>query len=380
MDYFLQEEAMDRKFLIVLFVSVLNISFNLPMQNLAYSQPIKSNPGREIRGVWMYPGFFSADSMAAHAKIKTTLNEYLEAGINTLVMLVKSTSGQVYFKSQIAPADPAVDWDFFGIFLQEAKQRNMIVHPWFCIFPEGGMVGTVRQHPEWLIRSKKGELVTTVNPALPEVRQYEISLMLELVQQYSVDWIHLDYLRYPCEPTEVYFSFDAQTRALFKNYSGEDPMSWKSYDSGNLFWNEWIEWNAGQVTQFIRELRAALKSVTRPIKISAAVFPDAANARVLIGQDWASWTEQGLIDMLCPMLYTNHYGFFEKYVRRAIEIVRGHCQMCAGIGIGTVHNQNTPEGMMEQFRISRKLGADGVIFFSSNSLKQDFLEKLKTMK
>ncbi len=370
---------MNRKYLIVIFISILSLGFNLSYQNYSYSQTILLNSQKEIRGAWIYPGFFGADSITAHAKMKSVLDEYVQAGINTLVILVKSTSGHVYFKSQIAPVDPAFEWDFFALFLQEAMQRNMIVHPWFCVFPEGAIAGTVRQHPEWLIRSKKGELVTSVNPALPEVRQYEISLMMELVRNYAVDWIHLDYIRYPCEPTEVYFSFDAQTRAIFKNYSGEDPLNWKSNDSGNLLWNEWIEWNAGQVTQFVRELRTALRSVPRPIKISAAVFPDAANARVLIGQDWAQWTEQGLVDMLCPMLYTNHHSFFEKYVKRAITIARGHCQICAGIGIGTSHNQNTPEGMVEQLRISRNLGCDGIIFFSSNSLKDEFLKKLKMM-
>ncbi len=32
----------------------------------------------EVRGVWMYPGFFGADSIAAHAKMKLVLDEYLQ--------------------------------------------------------------------------------------------------------------------------------------------------------------------------------------------------------------------------------------------------------------------------------------------------------------
>jgi hypothetical protein len=50
--------------------------------------------------------------------------------------------------------------------------------------------------------------------------------------------------------------------------------------------------------------------------------------------------------------------------------------VCNGIGIGTSHNQNTPEGMIRQVKISRDLGGNGVIFFSSNSLTQDFLDEL----
>lgn len=250
-----------------------------------YSQTSGSRPESEIRGVWVYPAFFGSEKEAAIPKIQTTLDEYLQSGINTLMVLVKSTSGQVYYRSRIGPVDSAWDWDFFGTFLEEAQKRRMIVHPWFCVFTEGGILGQVRQHPEWLIRSRKSELVAVVNPVLPQVREYEISLMKELVEQYPVEWIHLDYIRYPCEPTEVYFSFDPQTRALFREYSGEDPLNIRAVDSGNILWNEWIEWNAGKVTQFIRELRKALKASGRPVKISAAVFPNADNARVLIGQD-----------------------------------------------------------------------------------------------
>ena len=111
------------------------------------------------------------------------------------------------------------------------------------------------------------------------------------------------------------------------------------------------------------------------MKISAAVFPEAANARVLIGQDWAKWAEEGLVDMLSPMIYTNDAALFDDYVRRAVAIGKGRTQVCIGIGIGTSHNRNTPEGMLEQMRISRERGADGVIYFSANSLVGPFLDK-----
>jgi uncharacterized lipoprotein YddW (UPF0748 family) len=331
-----------------------------------------------IRGVWAHPGFFGTEKDAAAAKIRATLDGYAQSGINTVIILVKSTSGHVYFQSQIGVQDPAYNWDFFGIFLEEARKRNISVHPWFCVFPESAVLGRVREHPEWLIMNDKGEMTTAGNAALPQVREYELSLMLELLRKYPVDWVHLDYIRFPCSPKEPYFSFDAQTRSLFEKARGQDPLALKAKDSGNLFWNEWIEWNGEQVTQFVRDLREAVKAAGRPVKISAAVFPAADKAKVLIGQDWEGWAEQGLIDMLCPMLYTNHHGLFEKYARRAVDIGRGRVLVCPGIGIGTSHNQNTPAGMLEQMNISQRLGGNGVIFFSSYSLTENFLQSLKS--
>jgi uncharacterized lipoprotein YddW (UPF0748 family) len=337
-------------------------------------------PAPAVRGVWMHPGFFGSERTASLEKIRSTLDGYQKAGINTLIILVKDTSGYVYFKSRTAVMAPGWDWDFFAEFLDQARKRDLQVHPWFCVFHETSIVGKVREHPEWLIQSPRREFVGSVNPALPAVREYERGLMMEVASRYGADWIHLDYIRFPCEPAEPYFGYDPETLRLFKEFSGVDLATVKARDSGNMIWNAWLEWNAGCVTQFVRELKESLKATGRKVRISAAVFPDAGNARVLIGQDWAGWAREGLVDMLCPMLYTNHRAFFEKFTQEAVGIGKGHCQVCPGIGIGTSHNQNTPEGMMEQLGICRALGADGVVFFSSSSLTEPFLEKLRAEK
>jgi uncharacterized lipoprotein YddW (UPF0748 family) len=333
-----------------------------------------------VRGVWMHPGVFGPDKAAAVEKMRTTLDDYAKAGINTLIMLVKNTSGHVYYASEIGVPDGAYNWDFFKVFLEEAKKRKMEVHPWFCVFPESALLGEIRQHPEWLIRSPKGEMVGVANPALPAARAYEISLMLEVVKKYDVGWVHLDYIRYPCEPTEPFFSFDPETLRLFKEDTGIDMATVKARDTGNPVWNVWLRWNTDRVTVFVRELKAALKATGRKVQISAAVFPDAVNARVMIGQDWAAWAREGLVDMLSPMLYTNDTKLYEKLGREAVEYGRGRTLVCPGIGIGTSHNQNTPEGMIEEMRITKALKGDGVVYFSSSSLKQPFLDALKTQK
>lgn len=361
-------------------VLVLSILILAPAAPACSGSAAGASLSLPVRGVWMHPGFFGPDKAAAVEKMRAALDEYAQAGINTLIMLVKNTSGHVYYASEIGVADPAYDWDFFGTFLAEAKKRRMEVHPWFCVFPESAVLGQVREHPEWLIASPKREMVGAVNPALPAVRAYEISLMLEVVRKYDVGWVHLDYIRYPCEPTEPFFSFDPETLRLFKEDTGIDMAAVKARDTGNPVWNVWLRWNTERVTVFVRELKAALAGMGRKIKISAAVFPDAVNARVMIGQDWAAWGREGLVDMLNPMIYTNDAKLFETFTREAVGHGQGRTLVCPGIGIGTSHNQNTPEGMIEQMRLSQALKADGIVYFSSSSLKQPFLDALKNLK
>ena len=270
-------------------------------------------------------------------------------------MLVKNTSGHVYYASEIGVRDAAYDWDFFEVFLAEARKRRMEVHPWFCVFPESAILGRVREHPEWLIAGPRGEMVAVANPALPAVRAYEIDLMLEVVRKYGVDWVHLDYVRYPCEPTEPFFSFDRESLRLFKADTGIDMAAVKARDTGNPAWNVWLRWNTDRVTVFVRELRAALTTTGRKVRISAAVFPDAVNARVAIGQDWAAWGREGLVDMLNPMLYTNDVKLYETLAREAVGFAKGGTLVCPGIGVGTSHNQITPEVLIEEMRITAAL-------------------------
>jgi uncharacterized lipoprotein YddW (UPF0748 family) len=361
-------------FLSVAALAVADVPLAMPNPASEPSQPA------EVRGVWTHPGFFGADRRVAMEKIAATLDQYKQAGINTLFVLVKNTSGYLYYASEIGVVDPAYDWDFFGVFLAEAKKRGMRVQPWFCVFTETAILGQVRQHPEWLISSPRREMVGIVNPALPAVQEYEISLMLELVRKYEIGWIHLDYIRYPCEPVEPYFSFDRETARLFEEETGIELASLKPRDTGNIEWNEWLRWNTERVTVFVRRLRANLHETNPQVRISAAVFPDPVNARILIGQNWPAWVQEGLVDMVNPMLYTGRTNFFEKLVREAMQLAQGRALVCPGIGIGIGTSQvlSEPEEMIEQMQICESLGAAGVVYFSSYSLTQPFIDRLKS--
>lgn len=65
----------------------------------------------------------------------------------------------------------------------------------------------------------------------------------------------------------------------------------------------------------------------------------------------------------------------ENMAAAQVRATRG-VLVCPGLGIVTSHNQATPEIMLEEIRIAREAGADGVVFFSGGSLKEDFLRAL----
>jgi uncharacterized lipoprotein YddW (UPF0748 family) len=80
-------------------------------------------------------------------------------------------------------------------------------------------------------------------------------------------------------------------------------------------------------------------------------------------QDWRSWAENGLLDVLCPMAYTQDASTF----RAQLEVVHhlaGLRPVWAGIGAYRLTSTQT----IENIQTARRLGVDGVILFSYDSL------------
>ena len=319
-----------------------------------------SSPSAGVRAVWIHAGMFPADQAGATSRLRALLDDYRAARIGTL------------FCFDSLPGQHRKGWDFLASLVAEAHARGIQVHP---IISPGYPVlleGEVKEHPEWLITGTKGEIYRNLNLADPAARLFVVRMVQEALK-YQVDGIHLDYARFPLGQT---FSYDRETTEAFKKEVGQSPLD-VSRDSGNMVWCEWVKWNARQVTALVGEIRAAVKAKDAKLLLSAAVFPNADISRFEIGQEWAAWAQGGLVDVFCPMLYTNDTRLFREYVRDAVRIAGGKGTVYAGIACLSSHNKNTPSGLLAEMDIAGAEGAAGVAIFSGYSLEGAFLEALK---
>ncbi len=106
-----------------------------------------------------------------------------------------------------------------------------------------------------------------------------------------------------------------------------------------------------------------LRQLAPDMLLSAAVVADADLAYDSRLQDWKQWLEAGILDVVCPMAYTPEPAAFENLVRIARHSSSGS-RLWAGIGAYKLDG----EGIIQQVRLSRKLGADGFVIFSYNTL------------
>ncbi|MBE9491987.1 MAG: family 10 glycosylhydrolase [Bacteroidetes bacterium] len=316
---------------------------------------------KEVRAVCLHDYMFSSEKREAAVLLEDILDQYTTIGINYIAC---------FYDLSNQPRD----WDFLEVMIEKAHQRNIQVHPIIHPGYSVKLEGEIKEHPEWLIRGKKGEIYPNLNLANPEARKYILKNISNVIKNYDVDGIRLDYVRFQLNQG---FSYDKATCEVFKKEYGESPLD-VNQDAGSIIWCKWIEWNAEQVTTLVKDVKALIIKSGKDITLSVDVFPGREAAKIEIAQDWGRWAEEGIVDALCPMIYTNNLEVFREAVKDAVTTANGRCLVFPSIGVKSSHNTNTPDGVVESVKISREEGTDGVYFFSGYSLKDEFITELKS--
>lgn len=133
-----------------------------------------------------------------------------------------------------------------------------------------------------------------VNPANPDVRCYEMSIISEIINNYDVDGIVLDRMRYP----GMYADFSDLSRTSFEAWIGHkvecfpedifriDPIPGHDIIRGKYF-GKWMEWRSKQIHDFVADVRNTVKSAKTNAKVAAYVG-SWYSAYFDVGVNWAS--------------------------------------------------------------------------------------------
>lgn len=215
----------------------------------------------------------------------------------------------------------------------------------------------------------------------PDAAAYSVDVLMQLVNNYAIDGLHLDRIRYP------EFTATGQTPTNGANI-GYNPRSVERFQIKNNIPvgstpptpgnPAWAQWRRDQVSNLVRRIYLNAVAVRPNIKISAALIAfgggpanenawNSAEAYWRVYQDWRSWTEEGILDIAIPMNYKRddtNLALFNSWN----EWIKNHqYNRSAMIGLGSF--LNSVEGDLRQVRRSRApsaLGksAIGIAFFS----------------
>ncbi len=256
---------------------------------------------------------------------------YSEAQTNETVALLRQHNvnaifpemrarGRAYYLSATEPRadnidpgylDPLADILSKAHDTSEGKQY-MEVHAWLIPYtvwktdmgsPPIGHVLT--EHPEWVMSSYSGNTIIDgfiwLDPGIPAVEDYIVDLTLEIVQNYEVDGIHFDYIRYAGSS----YGYNPISVTRFNQLYGRSGTP-ATNDS------DWCDFRREQIKAAVRKAYAKVKQLRWDVKMSAATITWGYNADFtqadpykFVFQDWQAMMSEGIFDLNCPMCYFN---------------------------------------------------------------------------
>jgi uncharacterized lipoprotein YddW (UPF0748 family) len=149
---------------------------------------------QQMRGVWMH-----ATQIKTRAEADACVARIHRANLNAVFLLVWYWGGQAFYHSQLCPMGEDVEpgYDPLGHMIAQCHQRGIEVHAWYVNGSYGAAkpLHVLDEHPEWAVQTDgSGELWYDFGK--PQVRKFQSDLMIECLQNYDLDGIHFDYIRY----------------------------------------------------------------------------------------------------------------------------------------------------------------------------------------
>ncbi len=331
---------------------------------------------RAVRGVWLTN--VDSDVLTSKEKIVESVNFLDELGFNTIFVVVWN-KGMTQYKSKIMKEFTGIeidtllkDFDPLPVLIDEAHKRNMKVIAWF----EFGFASSYKQNggkilelkPHWKALDVNGNLVSKngfewMNGFHPEVQDFILSLINEVITNYDVDGIQGDD-RLPAMPVES--GYDEYTINLYKSeHDGKNPP--KDFRD-----TAWVNWRVKKLNLFMKRIYNEVKSVNQNLIVSMApsIFPWSKEEYL---QDWVDWVKSQNVDLICPQLYRYKIKDYEKLL---LDIIKNQInendliKFYPGILLKVGNYYASPELINKKIELNRKMKINGEVFFFYEGLKK----------
>jgi len=340
----------------------------------------KEHPLRETRAVWLttiggldWPRIQAIDARSRERQkqeLIRILDQYQRANINTVIFQTRVRAALLY-PSKIEPwelsltgvagKDPG--YDPLAFCIDECHKRGMELHAWVVCIPIGtkerqakyGAASLTKKRPELVKTAKGGEMFMI--PGKPETADYIASICKEIVENYDVDGISLDYIRYP---ESIY------------NFSDENLYPCSSSQSK-------ADWKRENITRIVRRVHDVVKPIKPWVKLSSSPigkYKDTSrysaggwNGYNAVWQDPILWLKEDWQDLLFPMMYftgNNYYPFLFQWA----EMANGH-PICPGLGIYFLDPREgrwTLNEVRAEMHTARNSGIGGIAFYRGEFL------------
>jgi uncharacterized lipoprotein YddW (UPF0748 family) len=360
-----------------------------------------SAPKRELRGVWIasvsnidWPVRSSDTPEKQRSDFIAIIEAHRAMGANAVFVQVRPTADALYAKSRepwsqvltgMQGRAPVPLWDPLEFMIAETHKRGMEFHAWFNPFRSVASSTSVvaSNHisvlrPDWhLTYSNPFKLL---DPGNPEVRDYVVSVVMDVVRGYDIDGVHFDDYFYPYSGT-----------------TNQDAATFQRFSRGFTNINDWRRDN---VNVFVRQMQDSINAAKPRIKFGISPFgiwksgtpPGIVglDAFSVIYCDALAWLQERTVDYLIPQLYWR-FGGGQDYARlmpwwleqarlagRHLYTGLAAYRLRAADGDWSVADVTSQVDFNRTTnQMNNGAGPHGAVFFSSNQLTSD-LKGLQT--
>ncbi len=305
---------------------------------IAFGGNLFSQSNEEFRATWVVDFHWLSPDKSAEdneAAIRKILDNHKAANMSSVLWQVRRF-GSVYYPSAIEPWGTEVNFvnpgfDPLQYALEQAHERGLELHAWFNTFESRHQLqGSPSQvHPEWICRDQDGNVMPPelawLSPGIADVREYLISVAMEVVRNYDIDGLHMDFVRWNehTNSTNTIKSGDLNSQ----NFLPDGMISEKQlselqtnasgrylYDTEHPFsagvptgFSSWEDWWRASVTALVSTLHDSIQSVKPWVRLSPAALGrynwGGWQGFNVVYQDAALWFNEGYIDQLVGMHY-----------------------------------------------------------------------------
>ena len=329
-----------------------------------------------MRAVWVTRFDYKTES-----DVTRIVDNCAGAGFNAILFQVRG-NGTAFYDSSFEPwadelggKDPG--FDPLALAIERAHEQGVELHAYVNVMPawRGETLPTnpeqlYNKYPEWFWYDQNGDrqalssFYVSLNPCLPEVREYIVDVFEDLASRYDIDGLHLDYIRFPNEPpatprgSGLDYPRDEKTLALYKAASGLTPDEDQE---------RWDQWRTDRVTELVGDIHRMLRRVRPTAALSASV--GSVRERGLHHfQDGRAWIDNGFIDIVILMNYTDEPKEFAERITPWLD-EDAKAPIVPGLWFGRHRDQTTEEAtaaVVEQIEIARAMTGDFCVFAYSS--------------
>lgn len=388
--------------------NLLTIAAVFLMLNVA-AQTQYPDTTREFRGVWVattkmidYPKARNMTAQQLQKNYTDLLAVWKAAGYNAVIFQVRPAA-DAFYKSDYEPWSewltgkqgraPSPYYDPLEFMVEKTHAQNMEFHAWFNPFRAVATIQYAdvcashisKTKPEWFFTYGGSKYF---NPGLPEVRDYLVKIIVDVVKRYDIDGVHFDDYFYPYPVSAGNGKFEEIP----------DGTAFRQYPNG---FSDIKDWRRNNVNIFVEQVNKAIKAVKPWVQFGigpAGVWrnkqqdPDGSDTKSLSGYDYLyadvlAWLKGGWIDYAAPQIYWNINHKTNKF-ESVVQWWNNHSYgRNIYIGIGAYNQEKPADGwgdpneVANQIKICRKFpNVQGVVVYRSTTLVQNPLKMVDVVK